>query len=349
MILINFVSILLALLLFGFLIFIHEFGHYIMARIFNVRILEFSIGMGPKLFSRTSKKTKIAYSLRALPIGGFVAMDGEDTESEDENAFYKKPVWQRILVTAAGAFMNFLVGVLVMGILVSTQKVLPSNVIGEFAYDENGVCYAESAGFELGDEITSVGGTRVHIANETIYEIMRRGIDPLDVTVRRNGEEVTLEDVTFQTLTDSGIRYGMIDFKVLPETRTVGVVIKHAFYRSVSNIKMIWESLYDLLRGRYGLEAVSGPIGVTKALGEAAREGTADFVNLGVIISLNLGVTNLLPLPALDGGRLLFQFIELIRRKPVKREIEGYVHFAGLVLLLLLMAVVAVKDIVSLI
>ena len=349
MIFINFVSILLALLLFGFLIFIHEFGHYIMARIFNVRILEFSIGMGPKLFSRVSKKTKIAYSLRVLPIGGFVAMEGEDTESEDENAFYKKPVWQRILVTAAGAFMNLLVGVLVMGILVSTQKVLPSNVIGGFAYDENGVCYAESAGFELGDEITSVGGTRVHIANETIYEIMRRGIDPLDVTVRRNGEEVLLEDVTFQTLTDSGIRYGMIDFKVLPEARTAGVVIKHAFYRSVSNIKMIWESLYDLLRGRYGLEAVSGPIGVTKALGEAAREGAADFVNLGVIISLNLGVTNLLPLPALDGGRLLFQFIELIRRKPVKREIEGYVHFAGLVLLLLLMAVVAVKDIVSLI
>lgn len=348
MISINPAYILLALVLFGFLIFIHEFGHYITARLFNVSILEFSIGMGPKLFKRVSRKTGITYSFRALPIGGFVAMEGEDTESDDENAFYKKPVLQRIIVTAAGAFMNLLLGIIVMGILVSTQKQLPTNIIGAFSYDENGVCYSESSGFQLGDEIISVDGVRVHIANETIYEIMRRGIEPLDVVVLRNGVKVKIENVLFHTINENGINYGMADFKVLSEARSFGTVIKHSFYRSISNIKMIWESIYDLIRGRYGFEAVSGPIGVTDALGKAANEGIGDFLNLAAIISLNLGITNLLPLPALDGGRLFFQLIELVAGKPVNRKIEGYIHTIGLILLLILMAVIAVKDVFSL-
>ncbi|MBQ4353837.1 MAG: site-2 protease family protein [Clostridia bacterium] len=348
MILITIWTILIALLIFGFLIFIHEFGHYLSARIFKVTIHEFAIGMGPKLVQKTSKKTGIAYSLRALPIGGFVAMEGEDEESDDENAFHKKPVWQRIIVTAAGAFMNVFIGVIVMTLLVAAQDVLPSNTVGAFIYDENGVSYAEAAGLEIGDVITHVEGTRVHIANETVYEIMRKGVKPIDLTVRRGGETIVLRDVVFRQITESGTTFGMMDFKVNPEVKTPLTVLKHALFRSVSTIKMIWESLYDLLSGRYGMEAVSGPVGVTKALGEAAEEGTADLVYLAVVISMNLGVMNLLPLPALDGGRLLFQIIELIRRKPIKPEIEGYVHFAGLVMLMILMVVVAVKDIIGL-
>ena len=304
--------------------------------------------MGPKLFTKVSKKNGIAYSLRALPIGGFVAMEGEDEDSADENAFRSKPVWQRIVITAAGAAMNILVGMLVMLILVSTMKILPSNVIGAFAPDENGVCYAESAGLRIGDEIWAVNGTRTHIANEAIYEIMRDGLEPLDITVIRDGEKVVVEDVIFPTFVESGTRFGTVDFKVNPEKITPGVVLKHAFFRSTSTIKMIWQSLFDLLRGRYGMESISGPVGVTKALGEAAEQGTTDLVYLAVVISMNLGVMNLLPLPALDGGRLLFQFVELVRGRPVKAEFEGYVHFAGLVLLMILMAVIAVKDVISL-
>lgn len=350
MIEINIWYIVIALLIFGFLIFIHEMGHFMTARAFGVSIREFSIGMGPKLVSRRSKKTGIQYSLRALPIGGFVSMVGEDEESDDENAFYRKPVWQRIIITAAGALMNIVVGVLVMSILVATQDILPSNVIGAFVEHEDGSSNdTYAAGLRVGDEIVEVEGTRVHIATETVYEIMRLGIEPLDITVLRNGEKITFEDVVFPTIVEGGTRYGVVDFKVNPEEKTTVTVLKHAVYRSASTIKMIWESLYDLVRGRYGVENVSGPVGVTKALGEAAESGLSDLVYLAVVISMNLGVMNLLPLPALDGGRLLFQLIELIRRKPVRPEIEGYVHFAGMVLLMILMVVVAVKDIFTLI
>lgn len=346
----NIGTIVIALFIFGFLIFIHELGHYLTARAFGVSIREFAIGMGPKLFSHRSRKTGIRYSLRALPIGGFVSMVGEDEESEDENAFHRKPVWQRILVTAAGAFMNLAIGVLVMSLLVMTQDILPSTQIGAFIEHEDGTPnYTQAAGFQIGDEIVEIEGTRVRIANEVVYEIMRRGIEPLDVTVLRDGERITMENVIFPTIVDQGIRYGTVDFKVNPEAKTPAVILKHAVFRSTSTIKMIWESLYDLVNGRYGVESVSGPVGVTKALGEAAESGFDDLVYLAVVISMNLGVMNLLPLPALDGGRLLFQIIELFRRKPVRPEIEGYVHFAGMVMLMILMVVVAVKDIFTLI
>lgn len=347
---INIGYIIIALLIFGLLIFIHECGHFFTARRFGVTIKEFAIGMGPRLFTHKSKKSGIAYSLRALPIGGFVSMVGEDEESEDENAFNRKPVWQRIIITAAGAAMNIVIGIIVMSILVAAQPILPSNVIGAFAETADGEPnYAKAAGFEIGDRIVAVEGTSVHIANETVYEIMRRGIEPLDITVIRDGQKLTLHDVVFPTIVDNGVRYGTVDFKVNPEAKTPATVLKHAFYRSTSTIKMIWQSLYDLIRGRYGIESVSGPVGVTKALGEAAKSSFSDLVYLTVVISMNLGVMNLLPLPALDGGRLLFQLIELIRRKPIRPEIEGYVHFAGLVALMILMVVVAVKDIITLI
>ena len=319
-----------------------------MARLFGVTIREFSIGMGPKLFTHTSKKNGIAYSVRALPIGGFVSMEGEDEGSDDENAFHKKAVWKRIIITVAGAAMNIVVGIIVMSILVSTQKVLPSNVIGGFVADNDGVSYAQSAGLMEGDEIIKVDGVRVHIANETYYQIMRRGIKPIDITVLRNGETVVIEDVIFPTVDESGTTFGSVDFKVFPDTKTPLTVLKHSFYRSTSTITMIWESLYDLISGRYGVESVSGPIGVTKVLGEAAEEGASDLIYIAVVISMNLGVMNLLPLPALDGGRLMFQIIEVIRRKPIKPEIEGYVHFAGLVVLMILMVLIAVKDIIGL-
>jgi len=313
-----------------------------------VKILEFSIGMGPKLLSKTSEKNGIAYSLRAFPIGGFVSMEGEDEESPDANSFRSKPVWQRIIITAAGALTNLFIGVLVMGILMAAEPVLPSTTIGAFSYNEDGVCYAESSGLMLGDRIVAVGGTRTHIANEVVYEIMRKGVGPLDITVIRNGERVTVEDVVFPTFTEMGTLFGTVDFKVMPAAKNAGTVIREAFFRSVNTVKMIWESLFDLITGRYGMEAVSGPVGVTKALGEAAEQGTADLVYLAVVISMNLGVMNLLPLPALDGGRLVFQFIELIFRKPVRAEIEGYVHFAGLIALMILMVIVAVKDVIGL-
>ncbi len=340
-------TILIAILIFGLLIFIHECGHYLTARWFHVTIHEFAIGMGPKLLTKTSKKTGIAYSLRLIPMGGFVSMEGEDEDSADPNAFTKKPVWQRILITAAGAFMNIVVGIIVMAVLVSTQKTLPSTTISQFQDTEAMASY--NAGLRVGDTITAVDGVRVHIANEMLYEIMRRGVEPVDITIDRDGESITFHDIQFPIFVESGVQFGNVDFYVAAEQRTPAAIAKHAFFRSFSTIKMIWESLYDLLTGRYGMEAVSGPVGVTEALGEAAKSGVSDLVYIAVVISMNLGIMNLLPLPALDGGRLLFQLIELVRRKPINREVEGMIHFAGLVLLMVLFVVVTFKDVLTLI
>ncbi len=342
---IKFQNIILALLIFGFLIFIHELGHYLAARAFKVSIREFAIGMGPKIFRRISKKTGIAYSLRLLPIGGYVSMEGEDAQSEDENAFSKKPVWQRIIITVAGAAMNILIGVLVMSLLVVFQQDMPSNVISKFD-SETALSY--QSGLQVGDKITKIGNANVYIANDMVYEVMRNGIEPIDVTVIRKGEKLVIRDVVFPTFTDGGTVFGEIDFFVAPEEKTPLTVLKHAFFRSTSTIVMIWESLFDLVSGRYGVESVSGPVGVTEALGEAASEGSANLVYLSVVISMNLGVMNLLPLPALDGGRLLFQFIEIIRRKPLRPEVEGYIHFAGLVVLMILMVLITFKDVMTL-
>jgi regulator of sigma E protease len=304
--------------------------------------------MGPKLVSKVSPKTGIAYSLRAFPIGGFVSMEGEDDESADENAFRNKPVWQRIVITAAGAAMNLIVGILVMGILLAATGGLASNVIHNFVYDDKGVSYAESSGLLTDDRIVAVNGVSVHIGDEAVYQMMHRGTEPLTLTVIRNGEKVVLDNVILGTEEEIGTRFGVVDFQVYAEQKTPGNVIKHAFFRSVNTVRMIWEGLFDLITGRYGMEAVSGPVGVTKALGEAAEQGAPDLIYLAVVISMNLGVMNLLPLPALDGGRLVFQLVELIRRRPVKAEVEGFVHFAGLVLLMILMVVVAVKDVITL-
>lgn len=360
MISINIWTIVIALLIFGFLIFIHELGHYLCARLFHVTIQEFAIGMGPKLFTKVSKKTGIAYSLRALPIGGFVSMVGEDEESEDPNAFHRKPVWQRIIITVAGATMNILVGVLVMSFLVMSQDRLPSTTIAKFQEvdttveetetNEDTLTFAstETYGLMVGDTIIKVGPAKVHIANELVYEVMRRGWEPLDITVLRNGETVVVEDVQFPTFYESGTIFGDVDFYVLGEDSNPGTILKHSFYRATSTIKMIWESLYDMLAGRYSLESVSGPVGVTETLGEAAKEGWDDLIYMAVVISMNLGVMNLLPFPALDGGRLLFQLIELIRRKPINRNVEGMIHFTGMVLLMILFVVITCKDIINL-
>ena len=337
--------VILAILIFGLLIFIHEFGHYLSARLFHVPIEEFSIGMGPKLLTKISPKTGTAYSIRAFPIGGFVSMKGEDEESEDENALNHKPLWQRCVIVAAGSLTNLIVGILVMAVLVMTARALPSTTILRFAVDG---ASTEQTGLMVNDTITKVAGKSVHIANDLVYEVMRNAVEPVDVTVLRDGKKVLVEDVVFPTITEKGTLFGTVDFYVSADAKNPGNIFKHAFFRSASTIKMIWESLFDLFTGRYSFDQVSGPIGVTEAIGEAAQESMPDLVYISVVISMNLGIMNLLPLPALDGGRLVFLLIEKVRGKPIKPEYEGYVHFAGIVVLMILMVIIAFKDILNL-
>ena len=272
-------------------------------------------------------------------------MAGEDEESDDVNALNRKPVWQRMVITVAGAAMNLIIGFILMTVVVITSTSIGGTTILRFAEDN---ALSEQSGLMIGDEIVKVGDTRVHIASELAYEIMRNGVEPLDITVRRDGEIVEIKDVQFPTIIEQGIQFGMTDFIVLAEEKTVGNVIEQSFYRSISTVKMIWQSLIDLITGRYGLEQMSGPVGVTAVVSEAAKSSFTDYLYLVVVITINLGIFNLLPLPALDGGRLIFQIIELIRRRPVKPEFEGYVHFIGIVLLMLLMVVITFKDVMNL-
>ncbi len=336
------VYVIIAIFIFGFLIFIHEGGHYLFARLFKVTVIEFAIGMGPKIISKKSKKTGIAYSLRLLPIGGFVSMAGEDEESDDENAFCNKSVWKRMIITVAGAATNIIAGILVMSIFVATSAHLASTTVGKFT--DNGE-FSAATGIEVGDTITKVEGKRVYIYSQLYYEIARKGIEPIDITVERNGETITFEDVRFPTETIKGTLFGTTGFIPYEREKTVGNIVKEAFFQSVTTIKTIWESLYDLITGRYGIEAVSGPVGITEELVSAARSGARNLVYLAVVISMNVGFMNLLPIPALDGGRLLFEVIEAVIGKPVNRTVEGYIHLVGMILILILMALIIFKDI----
>ena len=329
--------------MFGLLIFIHEGGHFLAARICKITVNEFSIGMGPKLISRTSKKSGTKYSLRALPIGGYVSMDGENDESDNPNAFCNKTVLQRIFVVVAGAFMNLLLGFIIMTIIVFSQNTLLSTRIGEF---NEGALSQEK--LMVNDVVFKVDGTRVHTGNELVYEIMNKGDRPIDIVVLRDGERITAEDVIFVNETDMGVVFGVCDFKVYQDEQTVVNYLKHAFFRSCSMVKMIYDSLFNLITGKYGLDTVSGPIGVTEAVGDAAKSGLPNFMFFMAYISINLGVFNLLPFPALDGGRLLFLIVEGVRRKPLDRKFEGYVNFVGIMILFTIMAFVSFKDILRL-
>ncbi len=369
-----FVTVAVSVLVFGFLIFIHEFGHYITARIFKVTIEEFSIGMGPRIITWVSKKTNIRYSISLLPIGGFVAMPGENGEyngtddalSEvaeeedpyinDPNTFGKKPAWQRFIITAAGATVNIVAGFLAMILLTSMIKIGDTTVskyhtkesLSEAYGTEIEVLSSES-GIMVNDKIVSIGGKRVNIVDELSYEIMRRGNEPVDVLVLRNGEELLLRDVVFPTQSDGGQVFGIMDFKVAPVDKNFFSVIKYSWCKSVLIIRMCWESIYDLIVGRYTFTAVSGPVGISSAIGNAATQGFTSLLYITVLISINLGVMNLLPIPALDGGRLLTILIEMITRKKLPPKVEGWINGVGLVLLLGLSLIIMIKDIIQLI
>ncbi len=336
----------LSILAFGFLIFIHESGHYLFARLFKVKINEFSIGMGPAIFSKVSKKNGIKYSFRALPIGGYVAMAGETEDDEDENAFYKKPVWNRIIITLAGAMVNIVFGILLIFILIMPRNDFYTTQIESFTGAE-GYTPTTEYGLEVGDTIISVNGSRVYTSIDLQYEIYRFGIEPVDVVVERDGERLTLEDVQFPTLTEGSVTYGARDFYLVKDSSSIGVKIKNSLVRSEMTVRMVYDSLFDLIRGRYSIDSVSGPVGVTKAMTEAAGNGPSEFFYLVALIAINLGIMNLLPLPALDGGRIITLLFELITRKRVPAKVEGYINAAGLVLLFGLMIVITFKDIIQ--
>ena len=343
--------VIITLVMFGILIFVHEFGHFITARMFGVKVNEFAIGMGPVLYSKVSEKSGTKYSLKLLPIGGYNLLEGEDDESNDTNAFCSKPVWQRMIIICAGGFMNVLLGIIAMLIIVLSTRYFASNVIHVFVGETENEYIQEYQGLKSGDEILEVNGKKIAIADQVAYKIFSEGDKPFSFKVLRDGQEIIIDNVVFPTGEQGSIVYGIRNFYFKAEEKTFKGVIKQTFYGCTGAVTQIYDSLKGLITGKYGFEALSGPVGIGNAIDQAIEtadtslDGFLTIMNFLVLIAINLGLFNLLPIPALDGGRLVFLIIEGVFRKPIPRKIEAAIHGTFMYILLGLMVVVFFKDI----
>ena len=327
-------QIILAILAFGVLVIVHEFGHFITAKRGGVQVNEFWIGMGPTLLKHEYKGT--LYCLKLLPFGGACVMEGEDGESENEHAFGKAKLPRRMLIVCAGALMNFLVGFLIVLAVMQPNGPNGGYIVSTIA----SVDPASTAAGDLkaGDEILKIDGYHILVRSDFETALSRTASTTHEVTVRREGEKVTLPSVKLEaTVTDAnGNKRIGITFAELPDS--LGMHLSMSVRTAVNYARLVWSSVGMLVSGQVGVDQLSGPVGVAEVMADTAKY-------LAALIAVNLAVMNLLPLPALDGGRLVFLIIEGIRRKPVPPRYEGYVHAAGLMLLLMLMVYVTGQDV----
>lgn len=378
------ITLLAAVFVFGAVIAIHEFGHFAVAKLCGVQVNEFSIGMGPVLLKKMHHGTQ--YSLRALPVGGFVALEGEESpesqqaEGEEHSDLEERPlsqhsgadsspdggalngeelsqptgkplneapVWQRALIMAAGACMNFLLGFVVMAILLAAQnEPITSRVI--YAVEDGALC--GQTGLEAGDKVLAVNGRRCFVANDMLYELMRTEDYSASFTVLRDGKKVELPRVQFDTWQDEdGETHMSLGFTVYGIRKTPVNVIKEAWNSVLYYGRIIFTSLMDLLRGRESINDLSGPVGIVTAIGQAASYGWQDLLELLALITVNVGIFNLLPFPALDGGKVVFLLIEGVTGHAVPEKIQSGLTLAAFALLFALMIFATYNDIVRLV
>ena len=384
------VTFIAAVFVFSAVIAIHEFGHFMVAKLCGVQVNEFSIGMGPVLCKRVRKGTQ--YSIRALPVGGFVALEGEESPesrqaeenlsvvSDDSSPsrgakadagkpdlpplsgevaeptgsdgevkgipLNEAPVWQRALIMLAGAGMNFVLGFVVMAILITAQsEPITSKVL--YQVEENALC--GQTGLQAGDKILAVNGRRCFVANDILYELMRTEDYTADFTVLRDGKKVELPGVQFDTWQDDkGETHMSLGFTVYGIKKTPLNVLKEAGNSVLYYGRIIFASLSDLLRGRESINDLSGPVGIVTAIGQAASYGWQDLLELLVLITVNLGIFNLLPFPALDGGKVVFLLIEGVTGHAVPEKIQSGLTVAAFALLFGLMIFATYNDILRL-
>lgn len=348
--------IILAILAFCIIIIIHEMGHFFAAKACGMKVSEFSLGMGPKILKKQGKET--LYTVKLFPIGGSVQL-GEDEESDDPRSFRNKPVWQRMIVLAAGPIMNLILGIIVCAVAILVSGKVVSSEIAEF--HENTIT---DQYLQVGDQIVEINGHSIWSSMDISYALqnsaMRASEDDeymsYSFKVKRNGETVALNNVNFALAKDkSGSSSVVLDFYVRAYRLNFGNVLEYSFKEAATYGRLVWISLIDLLRGTYGLNDLSGPVGTVTVISNTAsaspdmKINIANLLSMIALITINLGIFNLLPVPALDGSRILFLVIELIRRKPMKPEHEGMIHFIGFAALMLLMLVVTFNDIVKLV
>lgn len=335
-------TIIWAILIFCVLIFIHEFGHFITAKLSGMTVHEFSIGMGPKLVG-FGKKTK--YSLRILPIGGYVKLEGEDGESSDPDAFCNKSAFKRFVVLVSGALMNILLGFIIFVVVFSSSSGMTSNKIGTVLSDSA----FENAGIKPGDKIIKISSekitTGVHTYDDISLSMFINGDDLAEFTFERNGEKFTKKIKPIYNDSEKRVMYG---FSPAVDKVNAKNVLYHGFWQCIYVIKSVFLSLIWLITGVIPATEMSGPVAIVGHIGAAAKNGFVNVMYFAGFISVNLGVMNLLPIPALDGGRILFLLIEKIRGKKMNPEREGLINFIFFVLLLVLMLIVTYNDILKL-
>lgn len=354
--------ILIAILMFGILIALHEFGHFAAAKLCGVKVNEFSIGMGPQLLHTTKGETD--YSLRLLPIGGFCAMEGEEEgASADPRAFPNRPWWQRLIILLGGVFMNFLTGFLIILCLYSANDAFFEPVVTDFQPGSQ----AQEQGMALGDRIYAVNGHRVYLTEDISFFLERSGEAKADLVLSRNGKKVELKDFELSEMTNAaGSRWLGLGITTTRAESTLPLLLKTSWLKSVDYVRMVWYSLSELVRGAVGLREMSGPVGIVDMVGQVGEQGAEAAQEAGMsrflgallnilsfvsFIAINLAVMNLLPIPALDGGQILFMAVNGIYTAVTRRKMDpkylNYVTAAGFACLMALMLLVTVSDILK--
>ena len=330
----------LALLLLGVLIIAHEAGHFWAARACGIGVQEFSMGMGP-LIAKWKSRKGTQFSIRLLPIGGYCQFYGEDEDKPDPRAFNNQAVWKRAVTIVSGPLMNFVIAFLVIALFMSLCGV--SVVVPKVAeLEEN----AQMAGLQIGDEILAVNGAEMADSNAIAQAIAESGGSAVTLTVRRDGETV---DLTLTPFYDADAGRYRVGFSFGRETMRMPIwnSVPFSVQYNIESVKAILDALRNMLFKGQGVEDVTGPVGTIYVIQEVTQQGGFEvYLEMLALISVNLGVMNLLPIPGLDGSRLLFLLVEAIRRKPVKRELEGAIHLAGFALLMGLMVLLTYKDII---
>ena len=349
-------SILLIILFFGLLIAIHEFGHFVAAKTLGVRVNEFAIGMGPAVFSRERGET--LYSLRVLPIGGFCAMEGEEETSDDPRSFHSKPFWKKAVILVAGAFLNFVTGLLlillIMGLAGSPAAPVFTGVMP-------GAEAVLDTGLQPGDQFYTIDGHRIYFQTDALVYLERAG-EKVEVTVLRDGERVDLGeiDLPYRQLTDENgqqvEKRGIYVGQFLEDTAATR--LRNSWYQAIDYVRMVWMGLGDIVTGAMGLRDMSGVIGIVAMAGDVGQAGAeaaglfgaiVNLLDFTALIAINLAVMNLLPIPALDGGQIFLLVVDGIYRLATKKHIDqkylGYLNMAGFACLIALMILVAISDV----
>lgn len=380
------ITAIVTIVMFLVMVSLHEFGHYIVARILDFKILEYAIGFGPAIFKK--EKNSILYSIRVIPFGGYCKFEGEDEESTDPRAFSNRPVWRRILVVAAGGVFNIILGFVLFAAMMPSLSPVLTNEVASVV--ENS--YLQDAGVMSGDKIIEINGKNIDFYNDiSLYTSTLSGDEKIDLTIKRDGKKLKLDIMPSQqkviyNYLDEGVEYissinGEEEKKLIPysdklqkqndligksETQTRYIIgftpaqqeitalniLPNAWNNTKFVVKLVYTSLWDMVTGKVGMEQMSGPVGIVNEVNNAVSQGDDSWLyvlNLMALLTINLGVFNLLPFPALDGGRLFFMIVELIRRKPIPPEKEGVVHAIGMLLLFGLIIFISFSDIMKLI